>query len=309
MNKSDFIQSCAGFINKAGFQLKKHSPEIFIVAGVIGTVVSAVMACKATTKVKEILDKTKSDLDTIHDCAENGSMTEKYSEEDAKKDTAIVYLQTGVKLAKLYGPAVAIGAVSISATVASHVILKSRNVSLAAAYLAIDKTLKEYRERVAERFGKEIEHELRYNIKAKKIEETILDENGKEKKVKKDINVVGIDGYSDYARFFDASSREWEKNPESNLFFLRTQERFANERLKAVGHLYLNEVYDILDIPRSKAGQIVGWVYDPKNPTGDNRVDFGIYELHRDANRDFVNGYEPVILLDFNVDGNILDLM
>ena len=91
--------------------------------------------------------------------------------------------------------------------------------------------------------------------------------------------------------------------------YLRRQQDYANELLKAKGHLYLNEVYDILGLPRSKAGQIVGWVYDEKNPIGDNYVDFGIYEQNRAKNRDFVNGYEKTILLDFNVDGNILDLM
>ena len=82
-----------------------------------------------------------------------------------------------------------------------------------------------------------------------------------------------------------------------------------NEKLLAQGHVYLNEVYDALGIPRSKAGQIVGWVYNPDNPVGDNYIDFGIYQTNRAVARDFVNGYEKVILLDFNVDGNILDLM
>ena len=66
---------------------------------------------------------------------------------------------------------------------------------------------------------------------------------------------------------------------------------------------------EMLGIPRAKAGQVVGWVYDAKNPIGDNYVDFGIYDIHRETVRNFVNGYERTILLDFNVDGNILDLM
>ena len=39
------------------------------------------------------------------------------------------------------------------------------------------------------------------------------------------------------------------------------------------------------------------------------KVDFGIYNIHRPENRAFVNGYERTILLDFNVDGDILDMM
>ena len=80
--------------------------------------------------------------------------------------------------------------------------------------------------------------------------------------------------------------------------------------LKSRGHLFLNEVYDLLDIPRSKAGQVVGWVYNKNNNVkGDNYVDFNIYDITDKAKRSFVNGYERTILLDFNVDGVIYDLI
>jgi len=109
---------------------------------------------------------------------------------------------------------------------------------------------------------------------------------------------------SDYARFFNSASIHWTKSSEHNLMFLRLIQRHCNDLLKARRHLFLNEVYDQLDIPRTKAGQVVGWIYDEKNPMGDNFVDFGIYNLR---NENFVNGYESSILLDFNVDGNILE--
>lgn len=60
----------------------------------------------------------------------------------------------------------------------------------------------------------------------------------------------------------------------------------------------------MLGIARTNAGQVVGWIYCEKNPVGDNYVDFGIYNLQ---NEGFVNGNERSILLDFNVDGIILD--
>ena len=91
--------------------------------------------------------------------------------------------------------------------------------------------------------------------------------------------------------------------------FLRAQQQYANDKLIAQGHLFLNEVYDMLGLPRTKAGAIVGWVYDDNNAVGDNFVDFGIYDVHRETARDFVNGYERSILLDFNVDGVIYDLI
>lgn len=310
MKKTELMTTASSSFNKIGFKLKKHSPEILVVAGVIGTVASAVMACKATTKVSDILEKTKEDINSIHDCAANESLTDEYTPEDAKKDLAIVYIQTGVKLTKLYAPAVVLGVISLGSILASNNILRQRNVALAAAYATVDKGFKEYRNRVVERFGEEVERELRHNIKAKKIDKIVVDENGKEKKVKETIQVADdISTYSDYARFFDDGCTGWEKDSEYNLMFLRAQQQFANDKLRANGHLFLNEVYDMLGIPRTKAGQVVGWVYNTENPVGDNYVDFGMYDVHREKVRDFVNGYEKTIILDFNVDGNIWDLM
>ncbi|MFA7675058.1 MAG: DUF6353 family protein [Endomicrobiia bacterium] len=310
MKKTELMTTVSSSFNKMSFKLKKYSPEILVVAGVVGTVVSAVMACKATTKVSDILEKTKEDINSIHNCAANESLAEEYTPEDVKKDLAIVYVQTGVKLAKLYAPAVALGALSLGSILASNNILRQRNIALAAAYATVDKGFKEYRNRVVERFGEEVERELRHNIKAKKIEKIVVGEDGKEKKVKETIQVAeDPNTYSDYARFFDDGCTGWEKDSEYNLMFLRAQQQYANDKLRANGRLFLNEVYDMLGIPRTKAGQVVGWAYDAENPIGDNYIDFGIYNVHRETVRNFVNGYERTILLDFNVDGNIWDMM
>lgn len=303
-------------VNKAGFKLQKYSPEILVVAGVIGTVTSAVMACKATTKLSTILEETKNTVDKIHEYSKDSNLIEKhdveYTPEDAKKDLALTYAQTGIKIVKLYAPSVMLGVLSIGCMIKSNDILRKRNVALAAAYATINQGFKEYRNRVIERFGKELDHELKHNIKVETIEKTVVDEKGKEKTVKEEIMIAGNPNeYSEYARFFDESSPCWEKNSEYNLMFLKAQQSYANDKLKAKGRLFLNEVYSMLGIPETKAGQIVGWVYDPDNPNhdGDNYVDFGIYNIYREKARDFVNGYEKAILLDFNVDGDVWESM
>lgn len=293
---------------KAGFQLKKHSPEILVVAGVIGTVASAVMACKATTKVSTIIDKTKEDVDAIHECANNPEFAEEYTKEDSQKDLAIVYAQTGLKLAKLYAPSVLLGAVSITGILTGHNILRKRNLALAAAYTAVDTGFKQYRGRVVERFGEQLDKELRYNIKAKEIEETVVDKKGKEKTVTKTIEVADpIAAMSPYTFCFDETCNGWERDAEANKFFLLRQQNYANDRLKAKGYMCLNEVLDMLGIHHTRAGQVVGWIYDENNPVGDNYIDFGIFDIHCEANRNFVNGLEKSIWLSFNVDGNIVD--
>lgn len=310
MKVKEIINSVSYNAHRMGFKIKKASPEIMVVAGVVGVVTSTVMACKATTKVNDILEETKKQVDDVHNVLDSDAITEEeYNNDDAKKDLAIIYTQAGVKLIKLYAPSVIVGALSITGILASHKILKKRNVALTAAYATIDRSFKEYRGRVVERFGKELDRELRYNIKAQEIEEKTVDKDGNETVEKKTISVVDPNMYSDYARIFDNGSMGWTKDPEYNLMFLKLQQNQANDRLRAQGYLFLNDVYDMLGIPRTKAGQIVGWIYDEENPVGDNFVDFGIYDIYNEKACDFVNGRERSIVLDFNVDGNILDMI
>lgn len=303
-NKTEILKSVNGVTSKAVMKLKKHSPEILVVAGIAGTVVSAVLACKATTKVAEILDETKGTLDTIHEGMETGAINgQEYTNEDGKKDTVVVYAQTGMKLAKLYGPAIILGTLSITSILASNNILRKRNVALGAAYAAIDKSFKEYRGRVIERFGEQVDTELRYGIKAKKFEEIEVDpETGKEKKVKKTVMVADPNLQSDYAVYFDSKSRNYETNPDYNRMFLKAQQAFANDKLQTRGHLFLNEVLDDLDLPRTPAGQIVGWTKDGP----DGYVNFRIVEVERETED---GRHEPALLLDFNVEGNIWEKM
>lgn len=299
-NKTEIMKSVNGMASKTVMKLKKHSPEILVVAGIAGTVVSAVLACKATTKVAEILDETKGTLDTIHEGMETGAINgQEYTTEDGKKDTVVVYAQTGMKLAKLYAPAIILSTLSITSILASNNILRKRNVALGAAYAAIDKSFKEYRGRVIERFGEQVDTELKYGIKAKKFEEIEVDpETGKEKKVKKTVMVADPNLQSDYAVYFDSKSRNYETNPDYNRMFLKAQQAFANDKLQTRGHLFLNEVLDDLDLPRTPAGQIVGWTKDGP----DGYVNFRIVEVERETED---GRHEPALLLDFNVEGNI----
>lgn len=309
MNKTEIIAKMTRTFNRTGLQLKKHSPEILMTVGVIGVVASGVMACKATLKVQDIVDDAKQKIDTIHVVSNDPEMSDKYSEEDSKKDMAIVYTQTAVKFIKLYGPSVALGVASLGCMIGSNRILNKRNVALAAAYTAVDKSFKEYRGRVIDRFGKQLDKELKYGIKAQEIEEVSVDEKGKETVKKSTVEVMDPNCYSQYSIVFDDGNTGWDPDPELTKYFLIQQQNWANERLKARGHLFLNEVYDMLGVKRTKAGAQVGWVYDEKNNTGDNYVDFGIFDINKPKACDFVNGLEKVIILDFNVDGVILDLI
>lgn len=309
------IEVIGNTASKTVSNVKLRSPEIFLFTGIAAGVAAGVTACVATRKLDAILEQTKEDVEMIHACAEDENLPQEYTDEDVKKDLVITYTKTGVQLVKLYAPAVSLGVVAIGCVLKSHNILSKRNASIAAAYAVVDASYKKYRERVIDRFGEQVDKELKYGIKAKRITETVIDEEtSKEKKVKKSINVVEDPNVaSEYARFFEEYTRDedgnviknmaWENDNQINLAFLLAQQEYANQLLQRKGRVFLNEVYDMLCLPRSQAGWAVGWEY---NKDGDNYISFGI---HKDAQNysDFIYNDEEAILLDFNVDGVIVD--
>lgn len=309
-----------GAVNKAVFQLKKYSPEILIVAGVTGTIVSAVMACKATLKVNDVLDNAKNEIEKIHEAKEHGCNAAgvEFTEEDSKKALAKTYVKTGLELGKLYGPSVALCTLSVTGILTSNNILRKRYIASAAAYATLDKAHRMYENRVIDRFGEEVHRQLKYNLSPQEVVETVVDEKGEEEQVRVVKNCVNPEDISGYARFFEEFTRDekgnviknhfWENNNDYNLMFLKSQQRYANDKLIVDGRVFLNDVYKMLGLPTSKAGQVVGWVYDPENGKGDNYIDFGIFASNQNYS-DFVYGNDNAILLDFNVDGNIWELM
>ena len=243
--KTDFVNKMSRSFHKVGFKFKKHSPEILVVTGVIGTVASAVMACKATLKVNDVIDEAKETVDKIHECVGQNLHTsdgEEYTQEVANKDLAITYVQTGWKLTKLYGPAILLGVASIGCMVGSNQILRKRNIALGAAFKAVDTSFKEYRGRLIDRFGKELDRELRFGTTTKEVEEQVIDENGNETTVTKAVEVVDPNAaHSIYSVVFYEGNTGWTKNAELNKVFLIQQQNYANDKLRLNGILTLNE--------------------------------------------------------------------
>lgn len=277
-------------VGRQGLMLQQHSPRILFLGGVAGMIGTTVLASRATLKLERVLDNTQGDLKQA-----NNMDHPDYSESDRKKDIALIYTRAGANVAKLYGPSFILGVASIAMLTKSHNMLEQRNGALMAAYTALDNGFKEYRSRVIDKYGEDEDREFRYGSETVEIE----NEKGKKETVKR----VGPNGASIYARFFDQLCPSWSKNPEYNRLFLRCQQNYANDLLNARGHLFLNEVYEMLGIPHSQAGAIVGWIVGGE---GDGYVDFGVFIADgSDRVRDFVNGREGAVLLDFNVDGVI----
>ncbi len=288
---------------------RKNSPTLLFGAGVVSMVGSTVLACRATLKLEETLDKieaSKHQADMVKELVDSGEVPADttYTDKEYKSDLVTIGVRGVGAIVKLYGPSVVLGGVGVLCLTKSHQILMERNAALTAAYVAVDRAFRNYRERVVDRFGEDTDRELRYDYEEVDI---VDEETGK---VVSTVRAPNGD-HNMYARWFDETNRNWNSPPfdENNWLFLRTQQQWANDRLRARGHMFLNEVYDMLGLDHTTAGAIVGWVYDRNNEVGDNFIDFGCWNQHDGSGDVFFNGRDGAILLDFNVDGPIYQLM
>jgi Family of unknown function (DUF6353) len=270
------------------FFLNRNAPTILTGVGVAGFIATTVVTIRATSKAVDLIPEIGRKVKIAKALSED--MTEKEKTEELIK----VYASSSLKLLQVYGPTLILGSASVVAVLAAHGMMRKRQASLVAAYAALDAGYKSYRRRVSDLIGEEDERLLYHGLKkvgddAVEVCEIFDDEDVRPQS-------------SPYSRFFDETSRNWTKTPEYNLMFLRSQQDWANDRLRAHGFVFLNEVYESLGLERSQAGQMVGWKL---GGDGDGFVDFGIYDIADECNRAFVNGLEHTVLLDFNVDGII----
>jgi len=299
---NDLVPKMKFIAGRGGLLLKKHAPDILFGLGVTGMVGSAVMASKASVN----LNKVREDNADIMQ-ANMMSMARQGIDEESieyKQVVGKLYLTASGKYVKMYAPAVSLGVASIVVLFVGHQKTKQRVASAMAAYALIDKAYGQYRERVVDKYGEEVDNTMRFG-KPEKRTYTEVDEDGKKSKVKNRVYVLD-DEASPYAKFFDEYSTRWRSDSSMNLYFLKTQQSYFNDLLVTRGHVFLNEVWDALGIPRTKAGAIVGWVKADESVSGDGYIDLGLYT---DLNAAFINGHECSVMIDPNVDGVIYDLL
>lgn len=279
---------------QTGNVIMRNLPTIITIAGSVGVIAGGVVACRATLKADRVIEQHNTNIEVVK---ESGFSDIRLY----RKMIFKTYLETGIKFARLYGPAIIITSFSLGGILYGHNVLRTRNLALAGAYKALTTNYEGFRNRVQDQYGEDNRIALENDFKVEEITEK--DEDGKD--IKKNIVVMPEPEVlgNEHAKFFCESSIYWTKDPEKNLRFLRNVEERMQEKFDKQGYLFLNDVYDQLDIPRTYGGSVCGWI----KGLGDNRIDFGIYDIFRESSRRFVNGYEPVILLDFNHDGYIAD--
>lgn len=310
-----FTSSICRFASTAGLKVQKHAPEIFVGVGIVGFVGTVYLACKATTKAEAIMDEHQKSMGIVKSTKESyKEAPQVYSETDYKRDVATVYLKTGVNFVKLYWPAITLGVVSTACILKGYNILSTRNFALMAAYKGSEEAFSNYRQRVVEKLGTKAEEDIRYGVHKEEIE--VTDSNGKTKTKK--VETVDPDVFHDDPSrlIFDEFSSCWQDDAAANQKFLCDTERFCNQRLEAMGYLFLNEVREALGYKKIPEGQLLGWIL-PKGKhivgDGDGYVSFGLFNRLTDDNvegeikRQFFYGDNPSVLLEFNYDGVIFD--
>ena len=294
-------------LSKVGRVLKKASPEIAIVGGTVGLVVAGVIACKETPKAMAVVDDANHKREIIDTASEKGELVngDAYTPDDYKHDRAIVLGQEALGLVKVYAPAMILATLSIASIFVGGKIFKQRLTTVTAAYGLLEQRFAKYRNGVIEKFGADMDKELRYGIKKELVEKK--DDDGKT--VVEEAATSTYNGYSDYARFFDETNPNWHKDGNWNLNFIRLQQEWATNKLIREGILFLNDVYRMLGFDRTPEGQLVGWVYDPSNKNIDSYVDFGLTPIIKNPDKmwDVINNHERSFLLDFNCDGRVLE--
>jgi hypothetical protein len=281
------------------FTVKQNSPVLLTGIGIAGFVATTVLACRATLKVSEVLERGEKELADVE------RSDDKLNESEVEKASFGVKLKTAIEIAKIYAPSVIAGGISIYAFTHSHIILQRRNTGLAAAYMTLDQMYKRYRANVVADVGEEKDREYRFGVVEKEIVDpkSGLVETGRGidaeevKKRKKE--------FSDYAVMFDKANDHWEPSTRQNILYLQSVIRYFEDRLRLKGRVFLNEVYEYMGYEPTEAGTQVGWIREAHQlGEGDGYISFGLERNTENAIK-FMNGTLSDVLLDFNVDGVI----
>ena len=309
MKKTELATKAGQILVKTKLDIKKHSPEILVAAGIGTGIVAAIVACKQTIKANDIVAEARKSLQNIEDVKELAANNEvEYTEENEQEDRKTIGMQVAVGMVKTYALPVGLGILSITCILAGHHILKKRNVALAAAYSALSTDFMNYRKRVVDKYGKDVDFMLKNGLEKQIVANQVIDpETGEVKETKEEVLTYEGDKLSQYARIFDeVGSTQWTPSADHNRAFLLMEQNYFNERIRTRGYIFLNEVYERLGFRPTKAGSVVGWVYQNADYEG---IDFGIFTAHTQKAAEFLEGTEPSIILDFNVQGDILSLV
>lgn len=285
---------------------KRKSPELLAIAGVVGVVGTVVLAIRATLKTPKVIDDFKDEIEEVRDRKIDA---EGYTDADKRKDITGVYVRTGMKLVKIYATTAAVAVLTVMAFLTSNGQLKKRNLELGATCTTLYNAFNSYRERVRKKFGDEVENDIYLGIEEQEVEETIVDKNGKEKTQKVKKSVVTGQG-NGFGKLFTRSNMYWQNDKTYFQNWLTMMQSHLNDKMKChrIGDyctLGLNEAYHMLGFNEEVDAMPMGWIFDLRNPFGDNKIELTATPTH--VPNEYTGELEDAYYIDFNIDGNVED--
>lgn len=289
-------------MGKTSLLAKKYSPQLLIGFGSVTFVETIVVACINTTSASEVLERHNKRMEDAKKAEEVAEPEDNY---DIRKEKAVVYAHTAADMAKLYAPTIGLGALTFTCFFKAFGIMNARYTGAVAAYNLVSSAFDNYRDRVKNEMGDAADRHFMYGTEMIKTETTATNEKGKTVKSKSEIETIESKNVLGYSALFDRNCAEWDPNYIYNLKWLRANETAANDILQSRGHIFLNEVYDMIGLPHTPQGAVAGWIRDCKD--GDGYVSFGLDDPNNESAKRLIDGEDNVVLLDFNVDGIIFD--
>lgn len=285
---------------RSALKLSKASPTLLVVGGVVGLGSAAVMAAVATRKIEPVLNDHKAERAQI---GEIDKSAPKEVRRDQQTQVLELYYNTGIRLTRIYGPAIAVGTISAVSILSGHRILNGRYAATLAAYTSLSDQFNRYRGRVTRTLGEAAERDIYNGAHGEWVEDP---DNKGQYKLKPKFEEE-FEDYSFLRPWFDETNVHWSRDADTNYYFLKTVQQHHNDLLAIRGHVFLNEVLDALHMPRTKEGAVTGWVRDNKD--GDGFIDFGFMTGDDPHTVAFRNKAEKTVRLNFNVDGVVWNLI
>lgn len=272
------MPALGGVFGAVKLALIKHAPTLLVAGGTTMLVAATGVAVKKSfTYLDEDLVPYITEAAVIEADEEKDAETKKADLTKAQKKFL-------VRTAKRYAPALGLMVAGVACIAAGHTMQMKRLAGLGAALALAEADKKDL---LAE-LNDEVP-EPRTDTVDGKTEVILAEQAG---------HLLPTEDFRN--RVFGPENKNWDPSPIVSRNFLDAVERHMNDRLRWQGHLFLNEVYSALGMPKTRLGAVMGW---SRKADPDVVVLFSAYEDHASSGEDDV---ETIWHLDLEAPHNLV---
>lgn len=280
---------------------KKNAPTLLVVGGLITGGAALVTACIQSTKLNDILDESKAEMDKRQAAVDEEKMMKddetgeerQYTQEDADHDKRALYFRTALRICKLYAIPAVLSAISIAMILTGNKMHRARTAQAIAVGNAAMATLNKAKERAKEVIGEEKTAEIFDGVKKNgKVKVEREDEEGHVGMATEDIK-TGIANNRTSFIFNEETSTMWSKVHFVNQNLFSNQENSLNDLFYFDGCVTLDDALKKFGLV--KRGTNDGWTNEA----------FGGYSKGIFVTATLLDPRTEEYLLEFNIEGDI----